>query len=298
MTEREECLIKLTELKNAIDNNDVKKINNICFNISTSDVIRTFGVETARIFYQYAMNNDKRFENKNGINATLESLISKNPGEYQIVIDYIKIIREFHADIEIKIYDEEIIGYMMQFNEAIEIIKACLDYNVEIDFGDCLVLSASIRNVELFHFMVDNIEIDESWFEPFLLWWLGGEAQYDNRYPKLKEEYTNVIARVINEFNLDVNLKNGNTYEYLVHECLYSHPFAVHLFFTDKFDSSLLEDEEFWDEFSEMLDVDDDKYYLIAFQDIKASGMKFDDSIMLDALKSAGHDALIQAYLN
>lgn len=298
MTEDEQYLEKIAELKNAIDNNDAKEINKLCIDIETSEVIDHFGIEAARFFYKHAMHNKERIENKYGINPTLQLLISEYQGEYQVVIDYIKIIREFHPVAEIKIYNEEVIRCMMKFNQAIEIIKACIDYNVQININNCFVLSAHIQNADLFHFIVDNFDIDKGIFELFLLYWFEGEYQYDNSYPELKISYANVIDRLINEFDFDVNLKDGTQFKYLVHECFYSHPFAVHLFFTDKFDSRLLEDEEFWEEFSEMLEADDVQYYLIAFQDIKASGIKFNDSIMLEALKSAGHDALIQAYLN
>ncbi|MGR6837678.1 hypothetical protein ACU5DF_00670 [Aliivibrio wodanis] len=108
-----------------------------------------------------------------------------------------------------------------------------------------------------------------------------------------------MIKQLITEFNVNVNTNDaGGSYNYAVLNCLYYYPNAIKYFLTHNFNGSILEDNDFWTKFCNRLRKSKIKHHIIAFQQIKASGITFDDSIMLSALKSEGLDELINAYVN
>lgn len=210
-----------------------------------------------------------------------------------VTSDAIRLLSEVYTintiDIDTEIYHE----LMKHQGESLKFIETCTELNIEFEHLDCLYSSAHNENYDNFKYLTENYEFDEDTFEEFTKTLLsGGGRGY------IDPEITQLINSLITKFNVDVNLSGlGNDFDYAIHQCLFGYPYAAKYFFTSQFDSSLLEDSDFWEEFCDLIDGYI-KHYPIAFQQIKASGITFDDSIMLSALKSAGYDELINAYVN
>lgn len=277
----------LDELRDAIKNKDVNKIRILERWNYLPEIIYHDGLEAGRFLLTTV---DLK---KVSYHYFLRHIFTNNTYGVDAISDAIRLLSEVYTintiDIDSEVYHE----LMKHQGESLKFIETCTELNIKFRHLYCLYSSAHNENYDNFKYLTENYEFDEDTFEEFTKTLLsGGGRGY------IDPEITQLINSLITKFNVDVNLSGlDNDFDYAIHQCLFGYPYAAKYFLTSQFDSSLLEDSDFWEEFCDLIDGYI-KHYPIAFQQIKASGITFDDSIMLSALKSAGYDELINAYVN
>ncbi|MGR6837683.1 hypothetical protein ACU5DF_00695 [Aliivibrio wodanis] len=228
--------------------------------------------------------------------------------DYSYLEEVLTLICEFYGSDSIEFPDEyELAYHLMQYpGQSFDLICACTELGIKFNHLDYFRLSATHNYDEHFNYLIQHFKFSNKDYNNFFKTLLGFGEHYlcefndiDKQY-KEYEHISTMIKRLIMEFNVNVNTNDaGGQFNYAVLNCLYFYPNALQYFFTEHFDGSILEENDFWTTFcSTYIEKNIIKHYIIAFQQIKASGITFDDSIMLSALKSAGLDELINAYVN
>ncbi|MDO6708928.1 hypothetical protein [Photobacterium sp. 1_MG-2023] len=102
------------------------------------------------------------------------------------------------------------------------------------------------------------------------------------------ETQNNLIRDFIQHLHLNVNLAGRGDHAWLFQSCFENAPYAAKYFYTPAFNPQMLEDEDFWEHMADMYLEDEDVAgeYEQAFRDLRASGIEFDKSAMMDVLET------------
>ncbi|MGR6837675.1 hypothetical protein ACU5DF_00650 [Aliivibrio wodanis] len=284
----------LEHLKNAYDadnkNDIIQHAENTGMGLLT--VLYLGGKERAKLFLKYIPLGKNESPNELLVNAI--NLHLSNP---PVITDLIELLSDQFGSKGIMLTDSEAIFYMIQDpDNSLDILKKLIEYNIKFDFRECFTSGAYYCYKKHYYYLSNNVTLTKADFSEYFELLISNpkNQSMEGNYIYVSE----IIEDLINNHNVDVNMGDlGMDFDYAVHQCLYYYPFSVKYFLTKNFDISLLEDPDFWKEFCDGLGRKV-QYYPIAFQQIKASGITFDDSIMLSALKSEGLDELINAYVN
>ncbi|MGR6837672.1 hypothetical protein ACU5DF_00635 [Aliivibrio wodanis] len=228
--------------------------------------------------------------------------------DYSYLEEVLTLICEFYGSDSIEFPDEcELTYQLMQHpGPSFDLICACTELGIKFNHLEYFILSATHNYDKHFDYLIQHFEFTNEDYNDFFETLLSFGKNYFSEFNDIDKQYeiykhiSTMIKQLITEFNVNVNTNNSKgVFNYAVLNCLYFYPNAIQYFFTENFDSSILEDEDFWATLCrKCIRKNIIKHYIIAFQQIKASGITFDDSIMLSALKSEGLDELINAYVN
>ena len=284
-------MLKLAKIREAIENENIVKVNELEAWYYLPEIIYYDGLDLGRALFEMVDLN------KLDVGFFLNNAFNDRALSIGVSSDIIQLLCEFYGSDNIVIFGDEIYYNLMQYpDESLKVIKTCTELDVKFDYLECFYSSGRYIYDEHFYYLTKCFEFENEDYVEFFENLLISSATDRPEYT-----YTNVatlIKQLITTFDVDVNLNGlGDDFDYAAHQCLFCYPYAIKYFFTKQFDVSIIEDEEFWKEFCDVIE-DNVQYYPIAFQQIKESGVKFNDTIMIDALKLAGHDLLIHAYLN
>ncbi|ERB66785.1 hypothetical protein G3U99_20550 [Vibrio coralliilyticus OCN008] len=181
--------------------------------------------------------------------AVVRFVIENNPN--RSVIDALEfLIQENNEyEYEYELDDEEFTYFMCKFSENIKTLELFHKLDVKnIDWGKTLFDACNFLQIEMFDFIIDNFNIND---DDIINACLGVIESPLVEYGIYNEDQNEIISMFINKIHIDVNSKSESEWGYLILDCLIYAPYASKYFYTKDFDSSILSNEEFWEEFIE-----------------------------------------------
>ena len=185
-----------------------------------------------------------------------------------------------YPDREYAVDEFDFVYYMCQSPGNVELLELIIKLKTDMDWGYVLQNSCSFVEKDSVYFVIKNAEISNEDINNAFGSLVNSSVMkgvYDN--PIHKE----LVAYFLDDLNIDVNLKVDNGWEWIYLDCFRKVPTTAKKFYTKDFDSTIINNECFWNELLSALSSSNklNKVYLPAFSDLKESSIDLTELINL-----------------
>ena len=189
-------------------------------------------------------------------------------------------------------YNEEI-RFLCRTPGILDFYRFALELKVDINWNGVLCNACRFLNDEIIWFTLVNFDFDKDIIDDSFNNFVGNELSgYGNDDPT----YEAIIKYFIVYLNANINLVNENGWESVYLDCLKNFPRAAKYFYRDGFDSSVINNGEYWQNTIEWILTDEktQDLYKQAFEDLKVK--KIDLSGVKEIFQELGEEELFIEY--
>ncbi|MBO2691688.1 hypothetical protein I6M59_07980 [Shewanella algae] len=278
------------EVEEAINNGDIESIrNDLDFRVLTS-IIESNRFDLVEIIYNHFKDTEPMEQLI--FNAVVESAgVDITP----TAIQCLNFLKSLDKEISYEFDDEDALYHMCQIPGRVELFKLMLDMKADIPWGYVLQVSCNFICRDTIEFLIANIQVSNE--ELNLAFGYLVNASVTSCYHENSDQ-TEIISWFINKLNVDVNLTTDSDYAWAYLDCFINAPNAAKHFYVERFNSGIINSEDFWAKFIEAY-LEDQKFkqaFAQAFEDLRNSSIDLTElATLFDRL---GHDALAKELLN
>lgn len=187
--------------------------------------------------------------------------------------------------------ESDILFYMSQFDENLKLIKLLVEIETDIPWDNILRTSCAYLLSDTVIFLVNKINFSINNIERAFGMLINSPI---NDYGYDNPEQKKLILYFLNDLNISVNTKLDSQWGWAYLDCFRNAPNSAKYFYTEEFDSLILNSTEFWKNFLHSVESSEEfkSCFSLACRDLKLSGIDLTDQLKI--LEDLGYKKLAQ----